>query len=74
MTPCTCDKWMEKGALLLKRYGPLIAKTFGDGFTFCPFCGASLTAPEKPREEAERRDFSGVERMAHNEAKRRFRG
>lgn len=54
MTPCTCDKWRDTA---LSDDDASI-----DGWSYCPFCGNSLSGSEKPREEAEWRVMGPEER------------
>lgn len=63
MTPCTCDKWMERKAMFeIVINMSLAGFAERQEWTCCPWCGclliplidpkASLSGSEKPREEA----------------------
>lgn len=49
MTPCTCHKWRDQS---FRSDINLCVVSSTGGWRYCPWCSASLTAPEKPREEA----------------------
>lgn len=48
MTPCTCQKWRDQS---FRSDINLCVVSSTGGWRYCPWCSASLTAPEKLREE-----------------------
>lgn len=65
MTPCTCQKWREHMPKEHRADGNSSDYEWhvfqiASRFDFCPWCSASLTSPEKPREEGEWR-FLGLD-------------
>lgn len=59
MTTCTCQKWRDQS---FRSDINLCVVSSTGGWRYCPWCSASLTAPEKPREEAEWRLMGPKER------------